>query len=306
MEIIATDSYFNKLKLLKFKPTMNKIPMVIQKTITDNNLLDISDIDERAKIFLKVLYVHKLKSSTVKKYFNNIKPYLFPNTNIAPNSLCFDNNYPKDIQYRSSDINKIKKFINFIKYDLPNNCVYKWPILISVYSGLRLNEVCNIQMSHLHMLTLEKPIIPLKRKNNKDWEVLYYDEFSKMINVVIENNIEKYKLFTEQLIDSKLFSYTPQALHQKLKHFYLIALKERPPMGFGLHTMRYYLATTIYNETEKIEIAQHLLGHVNQRTTKKYIKQDLRKRDIELQQISNNITLYNNIKQSIDDFNKKN
>lgn len=296
MEVISDDNHLEKIKLLKFKPSDLKIPTVIVKIITKNDLMNIENVNTRAKVFLRALYLRKLKSSTVQKYFNKLKPHLFPNTTIVPNSLVFDDNYNKTLQFRCNDINKIKHFINYVKYEIDNNCIYKWPILLSSYSGLRLNEVCNISMSHLYMLKKHKVVIPLKRKNNVDWEVIYYNEFNKVIKETIKYNNKKYKLFVEHSIDSKLFPYTSQALHEKIKHYYLLAIHEIAPIGFGLHSVRYYLATLIYNETSKIEIAQVLLGHKNQKTTERYIKQDDAKRRKELEQLSENVNLYKNIK----------
>lgn len=299
MELISDSTYIDKIKLMKFKPTNLKIPQNVITIINENNLIDMPNVNDRAKIFLKAMYLRNLKSSTIINYFNKLKPVLFPNTTIIPNSLVFDDSYTKQVQQRGSNINKIKKFINYVKFEVPNKSLYKWPILISTYTGLRLNEVCNIHMSHLNMLMQEKPVIPLKRKNNKDWEVIYYEEFKDVIKEVIKYNTNKYKLYTEFMIDSKLFPYSNQALHQNIKYFYLIANQEKPPIGFGLHSVRYYLATTLYNDTNKIEIAQALLGHSRPYTTERYIKHDITKRKRELEQLSQNVNLYKNIKKFV-------
>lgn len=290
-------SHFDKIiKIIKFKPSKSKIPFSIIKLINKNDLLSIINRDERAKIFLKSLYVKGLKSSTVIKYFNLLKPVLFENTTIAPNSLIFDDNYKREIQYRGSNIEKIKDFINYVKFQVEDSNYYKWPILISSYSGLRINEVCNIKMSHLDKLLKHDPIIPLKTKNNKDWEVTYYEEFEKVIKLAILAVNDKYNLYINNFIDTKLFPYTTQALHYKIKYFYLRANNEHPPMGFGLHNIRYYLATIMYNATDKIEISQALLGHKSQKTTERYIKQDATRRKQELDDLSLNVKLYQDIK----------
>ena len=260
MDVQSSDNYENRTKLLKHKPipTIN-LPKQIVYIIVENDLANMEDENDRAKIFLRNLFYRRLKSSTVLKYYRMLKPALFPNSSIVPNSLVFDENYRKQQQYRGKSTENIKNLINYVLHTVPITCIYKWPILISCYSGLRINEVCNIQMSHLYMIFNKKPIIPLKRKNNIDWEVLYYPEFENIIQWTINNNIDPYNLYIEQNIDSKLFPYTNQALHQKLKYFYIRATGEKPPMGFGLHAARYYLATQLYNETGKIDIAEKYL-----------------------------------------------
>lgn len=296
MEFISSTHYEEILKITKFKPTKSKIPLSIVKVIYKNNLLSIEDRNERAVLFLKALYLKGLKSNTVIRYFNLLKPVLFENTTVVPNSLVFDDNYTRPVQYRGGNIGKIKQFINYVKYQVSATCPHKWPILISSYSGLRINEVCNIKMSHLSQLLNRDPIIPLKTKNNKDWEVVYYDEFEKLINIVILANKERYDLYVEKYIDSLLYPYTTQTLHVNVQHFYLLANNEHAPMGFGLHSIRYYLATIMYERTNKIEVSQTLLGHAQQRTTERYIKQDASRRKDELNALSDNVPLYRDIK----------
>nr|WOZ57625.1 integrase [Menippe mercenaria nudivirus] len=297
MNTTSSENYDIIKKIMKYKPGKVPIPYNIFKLIKHHDLLSIADVNTRAKIFLKALYIKGLKSNTVMKYFNHLKPYIFQDTTIAPNSLVFDNNYKRTIQYRGQNTEKIKNVINYVKYEVDDSSEYKWPILISAYSGLRINEVCNIKMSHLNSLKLKDPVIALKLKNNSDWEVLYYDEFEQIINKTISSCSKRYNLYTNELIDSKLFNFSVQALHNKIQYYYLLANKEHPPLGFGLHSFRYYLATLLYNLTDKIEISQAILGHKHQTTTERYIKQDPtnRKRDLEL--LSTTVDLYRDIAQ---------
>ncbi|UBZ25631.1 integrase [Carcinus maenas nudivirus] len=297
--IISNDNYEQQRQMVKVKPVKMKIPNVVSRILEDYNIRDIAEVDERAKLFLKVLYGRKLKSSSVIKYFNILKPTLFPNTNIKPNPLVFDDNYPKKMQQRGGNMENIKTFINYVKFKVPDNCIYKWPIMISSYSGLRIHEVCNIKMTHLDMLLREVPIIPLKRKNNSDWEVVYYEEFMNIIKDTIKHNYEKYNLFKNKMIDQKLFPYTTQTLHQKVRYYYALANDSIAPSGFGLHSIRYYLATTIQDNTNKIEIAQALLGHTKQRTTELYIKPNHRKRELELESLCNSADFFASIKDII-------
>lgn len=295
-KVTPKQHYKDVMRLIKRKPSKSTIPISTIKMIQDNDLLNISNVDERAKMFLKAMYNRRLKSVTVIKYFNLLKPVLFPNTNIVPNSLIFDDNYQRPLQHRGGNLEHIKNLINYIKFEVDDTCEYKWPFLISSYSGLRTNEVCNIKMSHLSQLVDRKSFVTLKTKNNEDWEVTYYEEFDKIIALTISHNKRRYELYKKRDIDTKLFPHTTQALHLKLKHFYLLANKEHPPIGFGLHSLRYYLATIMYNATDKIEISQALLGHKNPKTTERYIKQDPLRRKKELDNIARGVPLYREIK----------
>ncbi|QBB28647.1 integrase [Homarus gammarus nudivirus] len=297
-DMLDIEDYESSKKILKHKPTQIHIPKTIERIIHKNNLTDISDVNERAKIFIRALYVRKLKSSSVVKYFNQLKPFIFQGTTIVPNAVVFDDNYSRNIQNRGYDINAIHNFIKFVMDNVEND-TYKWPILISAYSGLRINEVCNLKMSHLHMLMEKKPIIPLKRKNNKDWEVIYYDEFSNIIKDTIAHNTLKYNLYRNKFIDDKLFPFTSQALHSQIRIYYTLANGEQPPLGFGLHSVRYYLATILYEDTKKIEIAQALLGHVRSSTTELYLRNNNTKREQELETLCTTANFFSRIKDVI-------
>lgn len=296
---INEDEYINKLKNLKKKTNVYKLPSNIYTIIEKHNLRQLVDVNARARIFLTELYKLNLKGSTVTRYFNKLKDSLFKDTTINPNISVFDDNYKRPIQNKASNFKNIKKLLLFIQYDLRDDIPYKWPIVLSMYSGLRLSEVCGVYMSHLHMLSQKKSPIPLKRKNNKDWDVIYYDKFNEIINWIIENNMEKYKLYSEYLIDSLLFPYTPRALHEKLKEYYCIVNHHMAPIGFGLHTIRYYLASILYNDSKKIEIPQTILGHTRSKTTELYIRQN-NNREEELEYLTSQAHLFKTIKGKLD------
>ncbi|UVT30843.1 integrase [Penaeus vannamei nudivirus] len=287
MEFLDQVRFDKDIEALKYKPPTFDLPTYMTKIIHDNNLLDIEDEDERAKIFIQALYFRKLKSSTVSKYFKRLKPYLFKTTKIKPNALVFDNNYPKRLQVRGYNLESIKRLIKYVKDEVDDNDVYKWPILLSAYSGLRLNEVCNVTMANLKDLVDKKPVVGVKRKNNKDWIVVYYNQFDNLVKYITEDACkEKYKLYVDKFIDQKLFPFTNQALHYKLKYFYQHANDgNKPPTGFGLHTLRYYLASMLYENTKKIEIPQTLLGHKSFKTTYRYIRDNTNKRSEELNKL---------------------
>ncbi|UHB41780.1 INT [Macrobrachium rosenbergii nudivirus] len=296
--IVDDDLYTAGLKMTQIKVGNYKLPKYIMQIIHDNNLIDIDNVNERAIIFLTSLYKRNLKGTTILKYFKALKPHLFKNTTIIPDSMAFDKKYTKDIQLRGSNLTNIENFIKYVIYDV-KDVVYKYPIIIAAYTGLRINEVCAITMKHLNMLANRKPIIPIKRKNNKHWHVIYYDRLNEIIDEVINVNMENYNLYVNNLIDVKLFPYTTQALHNKIKHYYLLANTALPPLGFGLHSVRYYLASTLYQETSKIEIAQALLGHQQTKTTQLYIKPNVENLQYEMCKFSDKNTFYSNIKELI-------
>lgn len=303
MEFINATQYEKDIQTLKYKPKTINIPIYIAKIIHDNDLMSIDNKDDRAKIFLRALYFRRLKASTVSRYFNRLKPYLFPDTEILPNSLVFDDHYGKRDQIRGSNLESIEKLIHFVKYKLDDNVIYKWPILISAYSGLRINEVCSITMKTLQELSEKKPVVSVKRKNNTDWQVVYYKEFEDLIDYIINKGCkERYELYINNFIDQRLYPFTKQALHNHLKTYYQYANEGvLPAKGFGMHSLRYYLATTLFERTNKIEIAQTLMGHKSHKTTHMYIKSNNNKRSADLENLYSVNTLYKKIKTIINE-----
>ena len=47
--------------------------------------------------------------------------------------------------------------------------------------------------------------------------------------------------------------------------------KEEPPVGFGVHSIRYIIATTLA-QNNKLEAAKLFLGHADVKTTHVYLK----------------------------------
>ena len=293
------DIYNETLKILKSKPNSYDIPKYVVQIIHDNDLLNIENVNERAKLFLMALYKMNLRSTTIMKYFKRLKNKLFPGTIIKPDSMAFDRKYTKPMQVRGANLGKIEAFVKYVLYQVAKTDVYKWPIVLACYTGLRLNEVCSVTMKHLTMLKARKQVIPLKRKNNFDWNVLYFETLHTVVDDIINANSVKYNLYTNNLIDSKLFPFTPQALHFKIKRYYLFATRTVAPEGFGLHSIRYYLASMLYQETNKIEIPQAILGHQRMKTTQLYIKPNMEELQYELQDLSNKNSFYSNIKNII-------
>ena len=89
--LIDPIAYKNKVSLMSKKPRTTIIPNYVQKLIIEKALRDIKDENLRAQTFLKQMFIMKIRGSTIARHFKIIKPILFPNTTILPNSMAFDN-----------------------------------------------------------------------------------------------------------------------------------------------------------------------------------------------------------------------
>lgn len=307
--VIDIDAYNNKINVLNFKPNSVNLPKYIRTIIHDNNLKDVEDVDERAKLFIKLLYNQKLNGTTVMKYFNKIKPILFPNTTIIPNCMVFDKSInDENVQMRGVNFSQVQNMINYI-ITLDDSVIYKWAILFAYYTGLRSSEVMQLKNSHIIELLNGKSVLNIKRKNGVEWEVLYYDEFVNFIKNLRKVFKKECDFYIESKIEIIIFNFTNITLHNKLKQYYIFANDgQPPPLGFGIHVFRYYVGSKLAINTNKLDISQKFLGHKKIQTTEKYIRynnvQKQKELDVAIEQSSfysdiNNILSKNNV-QNID------
>uniref|UniRef100_A0AAU8GFJ5 Tyr recombinase domain-containing protein n=1 Tax=Faxonius propinquus nudivirus TaxID=3139431 RepID=A0AAU8GFJ5_9VIRU len=293
--------YANKLQIIARNPKVIKLPKYIQKLIFSKKILDISNQNDCAKIFIQTLYLQNIRSSTISKYFHIIKPLLFPDTTIIPNSMVFDRNTVA--QSRGIGFDKIDKLIEYTK---ETQSIYKWPILLAFHTGLRLSEISQFRASHILMLLDHENKIPINRKNNLEWTVVYYEEFNNFIHH-LRNNVyqENCNFFISNKVDTLLFDVSSQTLHYKIKEFYSLANNgEISPKGFGFHIFRYYIGSKLISEN-KLDIAQIFLGHKSIKTTERYIKYDNSMHLKKIEQINKNSKFYKDINTTLELLHKK-
>lgn len=293
MSVVNPILYNKKLVAAKIKPRAVEVPRYIQILLTTNRIQELQDDDEKARLFLRLLFKCKLRGTTVVRHFKHLKPNLFPTTSILPNSMAFDQANDRPPQLRGANFKQIEKLIEYVKA-LDSGIVYKWCILMALYTGLRSSEVVQLKTSHLIGLLNKKETIPIIRKNNVSWQVIYYGEFNEFLAEVAAQYKESLEFFSQHQVDILLFNFTTQALHYKLKEYCRLANRGQPPScGFGLHVFRYYVASKL--ATQKLDVAQIFLAHKNQRTTEKYIRYNDVQKEQEIVEMNQNNELYKNV-----------
>ena len=260
-------AYKNKVSIMSKKPRTTIIPNYIEKIIVDKNLNYIDNENIRAKIFLKELFKMKLSNSTIKKHFESIKPLLFKNTKILANCMVFEN---KIIQHNK--VPNYKNINNLIEYLKTTNSKYKWPLLLALYSGLRLKDIIHFKISYLIMLKKKQETIPLSTKTNGEWKVLYHDIFEKFINHLIKDTFKNdCNFYFQYNIDLFLFqNISKSLLHYKLREMYILANEgEIPPLGFGMYIFRYFFSLMLIKQRSGA-FAKMYLGHIKLKSTEIY------------------------------------
>ena len=291
-------AYKNKVSIMSKKPRTTIIPNYIEKIIVEKRLNYIDNENIRAKIFLKELFKMKLSNSTIARHFKLIKPLLFKNTTILPNCMVFENkvtNHNKVLNYKNIN--------NLMEYLMSTKCKYKWPLLLALYSGLRLKDIINFKISYIIMLIKKQETIPLSTKTNGEWTVLYYDIFENFINHLFKNTFKNdCDFYLQYNIDFLLFhNISTSLLHHKLNEMYILANGgENPPLGFGMYIFRYFFSLMVVKK-RGIGFAEMYLGHRKIKSTGIYTSNiNLNKEfKLKLKRIYSQNSLYSKIHTSL-------
>lgn len=271
--------------------TLHHVPMYVKEIIVQNNLEGIEDEDTRARIFLQEMFTRNKSQRTVRSHFTNLKPFLFPRTNVRPNFDVFE------LPIKQLRTPNVEEICLIVKYCLANvkNDKRTIPLLFAYYTALRSSEICSLTIFHLLQLAEKQPLIRLSRKTNNEWSVVYYEAFDEFISILVEDN---YKLqiltYKKYDIDSMLFDITPRMLGYYLRSIYMLTVNCVPTYGFGIHVFRYFMATRLAEKGKK-ELARQILGHVDLRTTDRYVKSNNVELQRQLQFINTNVELYRNL-----------
>ncbi len=287
-------AYEQKVKLSKRKSAYPHLPKYILGIIAKNNF-DLLDDDEAAKIFLQEMQTkRRVRGGTITRFFNILKPHLFPTTEIRPNTIAFDT--MKAPQTRVPNFKAIKRLVDFLND--PNNKETtgraRWPILLAYYSGLRAAEICRFKTSNLVQLSNKESVVNLPRKMGATWVPIYYQKFNQFIEQMMEHYSAEVKAYKDRGIDVQLFKYSQRNLHYAICHLYILVNNEQPVTGFGLHMFRYYVASNIVKSGDQ-ELARQFLGHKSLTTTQRYVRVDKARLEDKLNEINTTNKLYRKI-----------
>lgn len=223
-------------------------------------IMDISN-DEKDEQFIDMLYNKRYTYSTAKdkykKYLNGRKSNMILNHNL----------FNKKQTRLIPEVESIINYNNFVEnqyYILNSNpCKsnksdkYKYmALLFAILGFLRRAEILRLTKTSLCLLKNKATKIPIQIKYSNVWEPVYHDKFVIFIDSISLEDFDK----------EQLFDFSESTLLRSAKLAYFKANKTKPLLGFGLHTSRYYLAST----TNNIKSAQRALNHASHKTTYGY------------------------------------
>lgn len=181
-------------------------------------------------------------------------------------------NYPKDNKDKSIYIltkHEQNKITNYVL----NNCTSKnIGLLISLYSGIRIGELCALQWKDVdfknNKLTISKTIqrIYIKDKDNNISKIIVSTPKTKNANREIPINkdfleiLKKLKSEKDNYILSNTSKYVEPRTYRK--HFNKV-LRELKIKQFNFHSLRHTFATNCISLGCDYKTVSELLGHAN-------------------------------------------
>ena len=210
-------------------------------------------------------------------YENNIR-LLFtkpPWVDVQPDRRAFEGS----VHTRIVSKDDFKKLFNHL---LDNFSRYTAPVLLAFYTGLRTMEILQFSTYTLYQLENNYPETDIKRKktmtrenDSVNWKPVYSSHLTQFVQLLIVLYADEYKMAKLNSTIVKLFMITPQTLVARMKISYFRACKKKPPLGFGIHSCRYHLATLMAEESKNTVLVQKLLQHSRSKTTSVYLKRHL-------------------------------
>lgn len=242
--------------------------------------------EERLRIALDVLETYSI--ATAERYFAHLKYGGYIQTpNIS--NLFLAKEYYGSVAHRTPQIRipSLEQYHNFVNYlyeqlkqrrseKLSTNPLKydnEFGVIIMILfvcnTGLRLAEVLRLTTKQLTELLDGKDTIELKMKTSTEWNVVRH----KSLYVLLIHMKYIYQDFLENsaIVDILLFQFGREYVRTSMKRIFKKANDNTdPPKGFGLHTIRYYIASQ-FAQTN-LKLAQMFLQHENIQTTAVYVR----------------------------------
>lgn len=252
--------------------------------LTKYGFFDLTEPHERLRVALDVLETYTI--STAEKYFAHLK---YGGYIQVPNikTLCLAREYYGRVarrapQARIPSMEQLLNFFNYlqqqfhlrrhkkmstniIKYDKLFGFIIM--VLFVCNTGLRLSEALRVTTKQLRELLEGKKNIELKMKTSTEWNVVPHEG----LYTLLLQMKHIYSDYLELQADMDLFLFQKTYIKEQIKKFFRMANNnEEPPIGFGLHTIRYYIASQAAKTN--LKYAQMILNHKHISTTASYVR----------------------------------
>jgi integrase len=247
-----------------------------------------ADPNERLRVALDVLETYSM--STAERYFAHLKYGGYIQLPEIKNLFLAKEHYGSSTrrapQIRIPSIDQYHNFVGYLYNQLKikkdqklstNPLLYDKElgaiilILLVCNTGLRLSEVLRLTTKHLRELLDGHETIEIKMKTSSEWKVIRHKSLYYLLTQM-DNIYEHFWTATgQQIIELLLFQFGREYIRTEMKKIFKAANNNNaPPNGFGLHTIRYYIASQ-FAQTN-LKLAQMVLNHKNINTTAVYVR----------------------------------
>lgn len=231
--------------------------------------VDFEDPNERLKFLLIKLQERKSSPATAAKYLAQFKKLL----GLDPKQTMVDLN---KLAFRPTT----SRYVPITLLDqLYDHVRYTGDLLLEFcfVSGLRAMEVAQFSNRHLDDLTQRLNTTSLILKGGKkQWQILWTDELVDLVDRLAVHFRDELEHYRTTRTEFPLWGLEPLSISVRFRKAFVELTRLKPPLGFGLHNVRYYWATKFSNN---LMLAKLKLNHSSIRTTKGYVKLDAQRID---------------------------
>lgn len=239
----------------KYKSLVNEI----NKQFGEKEINKITTQDLQS--FVNVLEMKDFYTSTIKSYITFLKScirFFIPSANF--NYI----NYKKKVNdvkiYTSEEIKKIKNYITFKSgNEFPNLNCYTLAILIAIYTGARLSEICALRWDDIsfieNIISINKQVYKKRISSPKSFSsnriIPLHLELKRFLEKIAKTSSSQYVCSKNGMMIS---TRSVQYINEKI----CLELKIMPK---GIHAYRHYLATNLIKNSGDLKAVSEMLGH---------------------------------------------
>ena len=185
-----------------------------------------------------------------------------------------EENRENNAKTRARKISCLKSFYKYLynrakilKYDISEELeTPKLPIALFLNTGIRLSELCNINIEDI-----KEDSITITGKGNKQRIIYLNDICLKYINLYLKYRNKKYKNIEININALFLSERKLRISKRSVQHLVVNAIKNAKLSDkYTVHKLRHTAATMLYRAGVDIRTLQELLGHTSIATTQLY------------------------------------
>lgn len=275
------------------RPT-STAPAVVRRIIQELGLLDVDDVELRAKLFIGYMRSRDLAYNTAQKYYASAcRLGIFDDPERDTTRLRLD---PTAFEGRiHTRIMSVESYVKLYAYLTERWSEYTAPLLLAFHTGLRTMEVLQFTTHTLYQLSRRDTVVDIVRKRTVQrakpflWQPIYDTytiQFVEKLKNLYSPNFNEY---TTSGINTKLFHVTPRTLINRLRTAFYLANGFLADRGIGLHTCRYMHANMMAVKSKNLDAIRAFLQHKSLKTTQRYLRNDLSYASKKFNEITKNV-----------------